>query len=891
MGVVIEETRATPPGLLSPAPASQTLAASKVTQRSAEPPNHRRKPAFGGLAQLVGVALFALALWGIHHALAGVGYWTLWRAIVSVTPGQIVLAMGCTVLGYIALTGYDTLALRYVGHRLSYSRTGLASFISFALSNSIGLAFLTGASVRARLYSSWGVPPPLIRGIIAFGAATLWLGILTVAGAALVFESTTIGLLTGTRAMVPMAAGCVCLLLVGAYFFWCGGPRRSLTVRGWVISPPELSIAFRQLGVAVIDWLAAAGALYTLLPAGVGISYVAFAGLFVVSQGLGLLSHVPGGLGVFEGTMLLLAGRQIPVNTFAGALLAFRGLYYLVPLLGATVVLTGHEAARQRRTLGRISRAFRRVASAFAAPVLSVAVFGTGTILLLSGATPTVAWRLALLRDFVPLPLLEASHFVSSLVGAGLILLAYGLYRRMNAAWALTVALLVTGAVASLLKGLDFEEAMVASAALAVLLPARSQFYRRSSLLAEPWSPGWTVAVAVALATSIWLGLFAYQHVEYSNDLWWQFAFGADAPRFLRSTVGAVSLALLLAVVRLLRPERRRLAVATPAELERAHAILAGDPHTAGNVALVGDKSLLFSTTGSAFLAYAVQGRSWVAMGDPVGSEDGVAELVWSFRELVDRHGGWPVFYEVSRQRLPLFLEQGLTLLKLGEEARVPLQAFSLDGARRASLRRWRNAAEKAGCEFQMLPAGSSDDLVPELRRISDDWITAKKTREKRFSLGSFDPTYMRRFPLALVRQQGRPVAFATVWTTGTRDELSVDLMRYASDACPSVMNYLLGQLMLWGRREGYRWFNLGMAPLAGLKHRAMAPLWNRLGAFVFVRGEGLYGFQGLREYKDRFDPVWEPRYLACPGGLLLPFILPDIAALIGGGFKGVFTK
>jgi phosphatidylglycerol lysyltransferase len=836
-------------------------------------------------------AFFALALWGVHHALAGVSYGTLWHAILSVPPAQAAAAMGLTILAYAALTGYDVLALRYIRHPLDYPRTGLASFIAFAYSNSVGLAMLTGASVRTRLYSSWGLPTPSIGRIVAFGAATLWLGVLAVAGVALVAEPGTIAGLAVVPDWSASAAGVICLTLVTAYLLWCGVWRTPLRLFGWRFEPPAFGIALGQLAVSSCDWLAAAGVLYVLLPAGSGLGYPALAGIFVVAQGLGLLSHVPGGLGVFEGTMLLLAGRQLSVTELAGALLAFRAMYYLLPLLGATTLLAGHELIRHRAGLGRASRAVGRLVPVLTPPLLAIGVFATGTILLLSGATPTVPWRLELLRDLVPLPVLEASHFVASLVGVGLLLLAHGIYRRTSAAWALTVLLLAGGVLTSLLKGLDFEEATAAGLALLLLLPARRMFYRRSSLLAEPWSPGWITAVVVVLGTSIWLGFFAYQHIDYSNDLWWQFEFGADAPRFLRATVGAVSVALILAAVRLLRPARPAPAPPTTTDLARVAAILERHAPAAGNLALVGDKSILVNEAGTAFLMYAVQGRSWVVMGDPIGSDEDVAELAWRFRELVDRQGGWTAFYEVSRHRLPLYLEQGLTLLKLGEEARVPLTSFSLEGGNRASLRRWRNACEKAGCTVEVLPAGSSDALLPELRRISEDWLAAKHTREKRFSLGSFSADYLRRFPLAVVYQGGRAVAFATIWTSGTRDEIAVDLMRYASDAPPNVMSYLFIQLMLWGREQGYRWFNLGMAPLAGLRSRALAPLWNRVGAFVFRQGESFYNFQGLREYKSRFDPVWEPRYLASPGGLTLPFILTDVATLIGGGLTGVFSK
>jgi phosphatidylglycerol lysyltransferase len=890
MPVVVGETRVEPrdPG---DAAGSQPVAATNVTAPDQIPPSGSRRSALGRLAPFGAAALFALSLWAVHHALSDISYRTLWHAIMSYSPAQVAGAVGLTAIAYLALTGYDVLALRYVRHPLSYPRTGIASFISFAFSNTVGLAMLTGASVRGRLYSTWGLATPVIGRVIAFTAATLWLGVLAIAGLALTLEPRSLAPLVHLPAGLALIAGVGCLTLVAGYLAWCTRWRRPVTVRGWRFEPPSLPIALGQLAASAIDWLAAAGVLYLLLPSGTGISYPAFAGIFVVAQALGLASHVPGGLGVFEGAVLLLAGGQVPAGALAGALLAFRATYYLFPLLGATVLLAGAEGLRHRHRLGRVSSSVAALVPAFAAPILAVAVFATGSILLLSGATPTSLVRLKLLRDLVPLPVLEASHFIASLAGAGLVLLAYGLYRRMSAAWMFTAVLLATGVITSLLKGLDFEEATVAAIALLALLPARERFFRRSSLLTEPWSPGWIVAVAVAVGSSVWLGFFAYRHVEYSSHLWWQFEFGADAPRFLRATVGTATLALVLATTHLLRPARPKPSAPTAHELARASVIIAGQQNAGANLALLGDKSLLFNEAGTAFLMYSVQGRSWVALGDPVGGDAEAAELVWQFRELVDQEGGWPVFYQAGRHHLPTYLEQGLTLAKIGEVARVALPTFSLEGSSRARFRNWRNACEHAGCAVEVLPAGTDDLPLEALHRVSEDWLAAKRTREKRFSLGAFSPDYVRRVPVAVCRQRGRGVAFATLFTTGTRQEITVDLMRYASDAPPNVMSYLLVQLMLWARNEGYQWFDLGMAPLAGLESRAFAPLWNRIGSFVYRQGENLYHFKGLRDYKARFDPVWEPRYLASPGGLALPFILTDITTLISGGLKGVFAK
>ena len=134
---------------------------------------------------------------------------------------------------------------------------------------------------------------------------------------------------------------------------------------------------------------------------------------------------------------------------------------------------------------------------------------------------------------------------------------------------------------------------------------------------------------------------------------------------------------------------------------------------------------------------------------------------------------------------------------------------------------------------------------------------------------------------VAVVRMDGRIVAFANIWQGAGKEELSVDLMRYLPDTQHGVMNYLFIELMLWGKQEGYQWFNPGMAPLSGLNNHALAPRRSRLGAFIFSHGEHFYNFHGLREYKEKFDPEWEAKYMEYPGNLELPRILVDLASLI----------
>jgi phosphatidylglycerol lysyltransferase len=288
---------------------------------------------------------------------------------------------------------------------------------------------------------------------------------------------------------------------------------------------------------------------------------------------------------------------------------------------------------------------------------------------------------------------------------------------------------------------------------------------------------------------------------------------------------------------------------------------------------------------------YGVEGNSYVAMGDPVAPPEQARELAWRFRELCEYHGGWSVFYQIGRQNLDLYIDLGVNLLKIGEEARVPLAAFSLEGKSRKNLRNLKNKLENEQIRFQIAPPEAISALLPELKGVSDGWLRGKNTREKRFSLGFFDDEYLQLCPVALVRQGEEIMAFANLWLGNDRWEASVDLMRHRPDAPHGIMDYLLTELMLWSKQEGYLWFNLGMAPLSGLQNRSLAPLWNRLGALIFGYGGHFYNFRGVRQYKEKFDPHWEPRYLAIPADASLPRILINLASLIAGGATGTVRK
>lgn len=844
------------------------------------------------LGPALAIAIVAVLAFIVEREFSRLSVRAVLEAARTTPAGDTWLAVAFTALTFAVLPFYDGLALRFVGHPQSAARTAYGALIEYGISQTVGFQAVTGSALRARLWSSWGVDAPSIARAAAFSSLSFTIGLVVIAGAALLLEP---GIVLGALHLpsaVARGLGGAAVLGGAAYLAWLAiTPRRELTLGRFTMPVPPLRVAAAQLAVSLVDWGAAAAVLYVLLPAELPVSFPAFLGAFVLAQGAGLASHVPGGIGVFDVAMLLLLAPGGDAARVTGALVVYRGVYYLLPLCLAVLALALHEA--RRATQGPLAPALAlatRWSAALLPTALALLLFATGTVLLVTGALPIPQHHALLPVAVVPLPLREGGHFVASLLGATLLVLAWGTHERLDAAYRATQLALAAGLVAALFRGAPVVVIVLVAVALVATRLGRGVFVRRSALTAEVLSAGWTTAIVAVLAGSTWIGFFAYRHVAYRAELWWRFAESADAPRFLRALAGIAAVAVVYGLLRLLRHARPDVRVDVGADAA-VEAIVAAAPTTTAKLALLGDKRFLFSDERDAFVMYGVRGRTWVSMGDPVGPAAAARELTWRFKELAAQHGGWPVFYEVRAEQLPLYVELGLSLMKIGEEARVPLAGFSLDGSARKNLRRSLRVAEAAGATVRIVEPAELTPLLPALRRISDEWLAARRAREKGFSLGRFDERFLVHFRCAVVFVGDAPVAFANLWEAAGKTELAPDLMRYGAAAPGNVMEFLFTWLMQWAAREGYGYFNLGMAPLAGLASRASAPFAARAGDFLFQHGESFYGFQGLRAFKAKFHPEWSPRYLAAPGGLVFPRALAGVTFLIGGGVGATLRR
>jgi phosphatidylglycerol lysyltransferase len=840
---------------------------------------------------LIVPALFIAALVVLFHEFRTYHLRDILENVHNINSHKIYLAILLTAVGYLLMTGYDYLALEYIDHRLPYTKIGFASFIGYAFSNNLGMSYLSGGTVRYRFYTLWGLSVIDVTKIISYCVATLWLGFFAIAGVVFVMEPQILPPQVSFPIHSVRLLGIILLALVTVSAILSLTVKKPLTIRDWEFSMPSLGMLLKPIALASVDWAIAGAVIYVLLPTVPGFTYFKFLSIFLIAQFAGNSSQIPGGLGVFETIIILLIPPELPLSQVAGPLVLFRFIYYIIPLVAATFLLGIQEVLQRWETIRKFHQAFSGWISAVIPVIFSLTTFIGGMILIFSGSLPATKWRLIWLKDFLPLPVMELSHFMGSIIGVMLLMLARGIMKRIDSAYVFTSGLLAAGIAFSLLKGFDYEEAITLTFMLAAFLPCHSYFHRKGSLIADRFSPGWFAAVFLVILCSLWLGFFSFKHVEYSSDLWWTFTLHGDAPRFIRATAGATGLAFIFMIWKFLSPYYPKQRYTGKEELERVLSIVRSSNTTYANLALLGDKSFLFNQKGDAFIMYAREGKSWIAMGDPIGPKEEWPELIWRFRELCDRYNGWTVFYEVRAENLYLYLDTGLSVLRLGEEGRVKLKDFSLEGKENKDLRYAVNKFEREGHVFQIIPQEEVPALLGELKEVSDAWLSNKNTREKGFSLGFFNKEYLKHFSLGVIKKEGQITAFTNILAGADKQELSIDLMRYQPDAPNGLMDYLFARLMLWGKEQGYENFNLGMAPLSGFYSHEFAPLWSRIGALVFRHGEHFYNLQGLRQYKEKFNPIWEPKYMASPGGLFVPRILANVASLVSGGLKGLVAK
>ncbi|MGE5243696.1 MAG: bifunctional lysylphosphatidylglycerol flippase/synthetase MprF [Betaproteobacteria bacterium] len=823
-------------------------------------------------------------VWLVGHAsrflpplVIGIVVAATWQALREIHPRQVLtalrglggpwlLAAGGVTLANIGVMGlYDVVAFGHTQTRATERwRHGA---VAFAWSNFLTLGPFAGPAIRFWLYrSSVEHSSDLETGVLSITIAfASGLAGWTVSG----LIAPDLGPWSGPVMVAALAAGLV-------YLFVFVGRFAAVRIERFDELDPGARAAVAPALIGWLDWLLASLVFVACLRAtGHAVAATDAIRTFFVGQAIGLASLVPGGFGSSDAFWI--ARLPLASGVAAAALVAYRLIYYILPWAAASLILLSWATHRASR---RLELARRLVAGLVAAG---------GALMLLSTASPAMHARLVMLEQVVPLPVVEVSHIMAALTGVLLLVLARGLAKGYRAALGATIFVLLLAAISAMLKGLDYEEALILGG-LAIAAWSQAPLFDRASR-GELFTPRDLAVAAAALALFLAFGAFANQIRPDTLVRIQYFGYRFERARYLR-TAGTLLLAVSAGALYLLLRVPVRFTRLDEQEIDRTlelHAAIGRG--TSALMVANGDKAV-FRLGDRGFCLYRTIGPYLFVFSDPVVARsedrDEFLSALFAYASEIDRR---PVFYQTSLDWIPPLHDRGYAFFKLGEEAHVRLDRVTLEGHAGKQYRQFLRRGERDGLCFRIVPPFELEAMLPELRDISDAWLAARAARERQFSIGFFDDRYMRRFPCALVSNRERLLAFANLLRGPRREELSVDLMRYRADG-PGVMDFLFTSLFLWGRDQGYARFNLGMAPLASVGRFQTAHARERLANVLFQHGEQWYNFQGLRFYKEKFSPEWLPRYLAYPNAWEWPAVITHASALVAGGWtRMVFPR
>ena len=827
------------------------------------------------------LVMLVAALWFLHLELKEYSLKEFKAGLMAIPSWNLWLAVLFTVLNYAILVCYDWLGIWYIRHPMKFSRVALASFLGYSVGNNFGLLF-GGSTIRYRLYSTWGLSAAEIVKLLFILAITFWIGLFALSGIVFLIDPLEIPEVVKLPMSTTRPLGWILTSLAAAYLLF-SAIGKPLKIWKKQFHPPPFGLSVAQYIVAAIDLLVAAAIVYVLLPESIEISYFKFVGIFLLAQVAVFVTQVPGGLGVLELCLitLLAPSAEAEPQLFA-ALMAYRLIFFLTPMVIGILILGAHEVVMHRESLNKAFSSLESWTPDIGPRITSLVVFSAGVCSVFAAALPVEDQRMASLGRFLPLWFIELNYLLSGISGVLLLLFSRGLYRRIRTAWYLTLPTLALSVVFALAGSPGTWKLVLLITAILVVAPVRHYFHRRGKLLTDQIAYQWFVAISVVLILASWLYWFAYKKMDSLGWEFWQYSLHADGPRSLRALVAAILMASGFYLVRVLQISIGRPETTTHAELQMVKDIVEQSNQPMTHLALQGDKRLLFNEAKTAAVAYTEFGKSCVALGNPIGKTEDAIQMAWDFQEMCQQQSGWPVFYLVDNRFAVLYQEMSLRLFHIGDQALVDLQQQDPSRDESSPVHLPWSRCHQEEYQFSVVSDEELEAIIPDLERVQESWRADRGGANLKFSISGFHPETIKKKPVGIVERDGRLIGFATIWLGADNDELTVGMIRYSPDASPGILDFIFVEVMNWAREKGYRFLSLGEAPMANWHSDDHIEKRSQLMSLGFRFGRHFYSYQGLRNYKDRFNPVWRPVYVAWPPDKPLDVVLADIAQIIG---------
>ncbi len=769
----------------------------------------------------------------VSHKLSSLSYFHLFLIVLA---GM--LASGI-------MLGYDVLLNKKMNLNIPFLKLIKYSWVTNSFNNFLGFGGLAGASIRSLLFKRHHPNFKDMIKTIAWSTPLMTSGVCIL----LIFS-----LMMGIENFIHVQHQL--LVKIGSYGIILFLPAYliSLYVKNKKNVRENKGFIFLTIVTSFAEWFSCFLVFYYIsVVTGISVSFSLMYGLFFIGKFIGIASMAPGGVGAFDFVVIQgLAQHGAANEDILFLLILYRLSYFIFPwVIGSILVATEFG----RTWITRLKKGWElseRPLSLVSHRVLTLLVFFSGLLIMLSSYNRLSVQKIKLAKELIPHYFLNLSLEFSILIGFMLIMLSRAVYIKLKASFYLTLIVLLAGSFVIFTRGCKHGEAVILLIVAGLLFLAKNRFQRKGYALKWEELAVWIVAIASFMVYYIDAVLDAYPSLKtwlvvkhLSHQLLILFAF-----------IGVL--------VYFFIPKYKKITFLDEGqEIKVIQHLEKYEGHINAHLVFLQDKYLYWSKDQDVLFLYKTIADKIVVLGEPIGDSEKIDAAIEEFKKDVDQYGMTVIFYQVGKENMARYHEKGYHFFKLGEESMVNLNEFTLSGKKASNLRNQLNKFTKMGYTFEIIHPPFSLAILRELENVSDDWLNGRK--EKGFSLGFFSEEYLQKSPIAVLKdKESQIVAFANLTPAyDSNPTLSLDLMRYKKEAPMGTMDVLFCRILEWSKNENYEWFSLRMAPLSNVGKSKFSFFSEKTAYKFFTYGSSLYGFSGLRRYKEKFTTNWDSKYMA----------------------------
>ncbi len=758
---------------------------------------------------------------------------------------NIMITVFLGIVSYIPLSFYDFILKRKVGINLNNKTLYKYSWIASSLSSLLGFGGATSLAFKQNFYGKYvNDKKKLLKEISKIVALNLTgLSLICIVYVFLQFNNLlSLGIIKYPIIILALYVPVLIIFLIYKYI-------KTKEKSEFIYTLVTILISF-------LEWITTVFLIYSILKiTGSKVHFISILPVYIESAVIGIISMIPGGIGTFDLSFITgLSELRVPIEQTFLVIILYRISYYIIPAAIGIFIYFRDFGKNLNRRLNNLPK---QIVSKIAYKSLIILVFLTGAIIVLSSIVPEEIFKIRFLKSLFEKQLVGTSLIVSIVLGFLIILSSLMLRYKAKIIYKATIIFLGLGAIFTFSGGININKIMFIVLVIYILYLSKERFYRKDFIVTTK------NIFTDFIISGMFFTLYFYLTKGFSRYIRFNHIAASYEPIY---RIGIFSCVIFIVAYVSIYFISKVKAIPTKTydeckeDVDNILSKYKGSALT--HLVFVGDKYVYFNEDKDVMFQYKVFKDKLFVLGNPIGNKDKLLEEIENFSAFGDEYGYTPVFYQVEDYMINYLHSNGYDFIKLGEEAKVEVETFEVVGNKMKSLKNSKNKVIKDGYTFEVLNPPFTDNIFKSLKNISDEWLDGRK--EKGYSVGYFDEYYLSKAPIAIIKNSdGEIKGFSNIMYMYDNESVSVDLMRFSKNSPRGLMDFMFISIIEWAKENGYKYFNIGMAPLSNVGVSKYAFLGEKIALQIYEYGQFIYSFKGLRKYKEKFTDVWEPRYMA----------------------------